>query len=220
MEKLFPQFATALSQKIIMDYPARTNDMHEGEYYGVYRNVICLKNPIDLFVYQMILYLVRPTIVIEIGACRGGSALFFADLLRQLGGNRHVYSYDIVDQIAPEARDDPDITFNFNGWQAFDPSIIKPNDRVIICEDSSHTYENTIQVIRKFAPYVSPNSYFLVEDGESGYTVPEFHGGAIRAIEEFMAETNDFELERRWEFLYGNGISECLKGYLRKESKW
>jgi hypothetical protein len=63
-------------------------------------------------------------------------------------------------------------------------------------------------------------SYFLVEDGDVGYVRPEFHGGVIRAIEEFMAESNDFELDRHWEFLYGNGISECLKGYLRKESKW
>ncbi len=44
-------------------------------------------------------------------------------------------------------------------------------------------------------------------------------GGAIRAIEEFMSEPNDFELDRRWEFLYGTNVSENLKGYLRRKSK-
>lgn len=217
VQKLYPQLASSLAAKIITDYPARTNDMHEGVYYGAYRNVTCLKNPVDLFLYQMLFHIVRPTLVIEIGACRGGSALYFADLLRRLGGDRRVYSYDITHEIAPEVVEDPQIIFNSNGWQAFDPAIIRPHDRVMVIEDSSHTYENTLQVMRRFAPFVSPNSYLIVEDGESGYTRPEFNGGAIRAIEEFLTETNEFELDRRWETLYGNGVSECLKGYLRRK---
>jgi len=217
VERLFPQLATALSQKIIVDYPARTSDIHEGVYYGAYHNVTCLKNPVDFFAYQMLFYLVRPTLVIEIGACRGGSALYFADLLRSLGGERRIYTFDIVHQVAPEVLEDPNSVFNSQGWQAFDPAVIKPNDRVMVIEDSSHTYENTIQVMRHFAQFVSPNSYLIVEDGESGYTRPEFNGGAIRAIEEFLQENDDFILDRRWEFLYGNNVSENLKGYLRRK---
>lgn len=219
MQALYPELSKALFAKIILDYPARTDDMHEGVYFGAYRNVTCLKNPVDLFVYQMLFDIVRPTLVIEIGTCRGGSTLYFADLLRRLGGARRVHSFDITREAAPEVVEDGEIILNTDGWQAFDPGIIRPNDRVMVIEDSSHTYENTIQVMRRFAPFVSPNSYLIVEDGESGYSRPAFNGGPIRAIEEFLQENDDFELDRRWEFLYGQGISECLKGYLRKKLK-
>src|SRR5262245_6085826 len=55
-----------------------------------------LKCPMDLFVFQEILYDTRPDWIIEAGTFKGGSALYLATLLDALG-NGHVLSIDIVD---------------------------------------------------------------------------------------------------------------------------
>ncbi len=189
-----------------------------GARASAYRNVTCLKSPADLAIYQMLVHLVRPTLILEIGALRGGSALFFADLLRQLGGERRVYTFDINDQLAPEVFHDPFVVPKVHdGWKAFDPGIIAPNDRVLVIEDSAHTYENSIQVLEHFAPYVTPNSYLIVEDGAAGLTRPEFNGGAIRAIEEFLPAHPEFEVDAYWESFFGAEHSSCLKGFLRRK---
>jgi len=215
--RLYPQQAAALNSKIPVDYPKQTNDIEEGIYYGTYRNVTCLKNPCDLAIYDQIIHLVRPTLILELGVFRGGSALFFADQLRTIGGDRRIHIYDVMNEAAPELFLDPMITFHSGGWQAFDPSMIRSDDRVLVIEDSSHTYENTLAVLRHFAPFVSPNSYLIVEDGAAGGTRPHLNGGPIRAIEEFLQETDQFEADTRWEYFYGKGNSNCLKGFLRRK---
>lgn len=216
--ELFPDLADAMDGKIMTAMPGHTNDIIEGIYYSAYRNVTCLKNPCDLAVYQMIIWEVRPTIILEIGACRGGSALYFGDLLRAMGGERHVYTFDITDEVAPETFDHPNVTFFTGGWQVFDPSIIKPTDRVLIIEDSSHTYENTLQVLRHFAPYVTPNSYLIVEDTRAGENRPHLNGGPLPAVHEFLAENQAFAVDARWENFYGSGNSGCFNGFLRRKA--
>ena len=215
--ELYPDQIAKLSQKIMVEYPKHTDDIQEGLYYSTYRNVTCLKNPCDLAVYQMLLFLIRPTLIIEIGACRGGSAIWFADILRMMGGDRRIHTYDVVAEAAPETFRDPMITYHLGGHATFDPAIIRKDDRVFIIEDSSHTYENTLEVMHKFAPYVSPNSYFVVEDGLGGLTRPQLNGGPLRAIEEFMLTDTRYEIDQRWEHFFGSKNTNCLKGYLRRK---
>ena len=52
------------------------------------------KNPLDAWIYQEILFEVRPEVVIEIGSYQGGSTLFLAHLL-ELIGDGFVISVDI-----------------------------------------------------------------------------------------------------------------------------
>ncbi len=216
-EALYPEHAAMFNRKVIDHIPPKTNDMEEGAYYFSYRNITTLKNPCDLVIYQMLLWLVRPTLILEIGVCRGGSALYLADLLRVMGGDRRIHAYDIVDEVPSEVLSDPLITYYTKGWQEFDPAIIRKDDRVLIIEDSAHTYENTAEVLERFAPYVSQNSYLIVEDTMSGDTRPAFNGGPIRAIREFLPKHPEFEVDPRWENFFGSGSSFNLDGFLRRK---
>lgn len=215
-EQLYPNNLIEFKKPYIDHLPPQGQDFETGVYYGAYRNVTCLKNPMDLFLYNMMIFELRPTLILEIGACRGGSALYFADLLNILGGDRRLHTYDIFTPSTPELYSHPRITFHGGGHNDFDPSIIKPNDRVLIMEDSSHEYNNTLEVLRKFSPYVSKNSYLIVEDGAAGATRPHLNGGPIKAIEEFMLETSDFVVDPYWEHFYGTTSSNCLKGFLKR----
>lgn len=213
---LHPQALQQFAARVPEQLPYTEHDLDMGIRCSTYRNVICLKNPNDMAVYQMLLHQVRPTVVVEIGTCRGGSAMFFADVLKQIGGDRRVYTFDVHDMVAPEVYTYDNIFVTMGGWEKFDPSVIRKDDRVLVIEDSSHTYENSIAVMNAFAQYVTPNSYLIVEDGAAGYSRPEFNGGAIRAIEEFLPLHREFSVDSYWESFYGKDVSNCLRGYLRR----
>lgn len=200
--------------------PERTNDLEHGVYFGTYRGVTCLKNPLDLMVDQMIISLVRPTLILEIGTLRGGSALYFNDLLRALGGHRRIHTYDIDDHVSTQALSEEGIFVHGGGHASFDPSIIRPDDRVLVIEDSSHSYANTLEVLEKFAPHVSLGSYFIVEDTLAAIDGkrPHLEGGPIRALEEFLPQHPEYEVDLWWQDFFGPGVTNCQRGYLRRNS--
>src|SRR5215203_656905 len=73
-----------------------------------YKDILCCKSPIDMALYQMLIWREKPRTILEIGTLKGGSALWFADLLRSYGIDGHVHSLDIT----PEPKiSDPMVRF-------------------------------------------------------------------------------------------------------------
>src|SRR5580692_4395667 len=69
-----------------------------------------LKSPSDMWNYQEILYSLKPSLVIEFGTRYGGSALFFAAVMRQIGRRFRLLSVDIDGEtVSEQTRRDPDI---------------------------------------------------------------------------------------------------------------
>jgi cephalosporin hydroxylase len=52
------------------------------------------KSPLDLWIYEEIIYRTKPDVLIEAGTYKGGSALYFASIF-QLMGNGRVITIDI-----------------------------------------------------------------------------------------------------------------------------
>ncbi len=80
-----------------------------------------LKNPLDLWVYQEIVFETRPEVIVETGTYRGGSALFLASIC-DLVGTGEVVSIDIE----PEREDyprHPRITY-LAGRSSTDPDVV------------------------------------------------------------------------------------------------
>ncbi|HKC20674.1 MAG TPA: CmcI family methyltransferase, partial [Candidatus Dormibacteraeota bacterium] len=71
--------------------------------------VTTLKSPSDMWNYQEILAELKPSLVVEFGTRYGGSALFFASVMRQLGGRFRVLTVDIdADTVSEKTREDSD----------------------------------------------------------------------------------------------------------------
>ena len=71
-----------------------------------------LKSPMDLWNYQEIIFSLKPSLLIEFGSFNGGSALFFASLLRQMGKPFKILTVDVDHSRIPEqVRTDPAIEF-------------------------------------------------------------------------------------------------------------
>jgi cephalosporin hydroxylase len=187
--------------------------LNETKYFGVQT----LKNPFDFWVYQEILFEVRPDVIIEIGNFHGGSALALAHLCDALGNGR-VIAIDIDHSNVPKiVRRHPRVRLiDGDATQMIDAvrQQIEPDDRVLVIEDSSHTYDNTLNVLRAYAPLVSHGSYLIVEDGicHHGLDVGP-NPGPYEAIETFIQETNAFEIDRARE---GFVVTWNPKGFLRR----
>ena len=126
-----------------------------------------LKNPMDAWIYQEIVFETKPDVIVEIGNRHGGSALFFAHLCDSLGKGR-IIGLDLSHQTVPKhVKRHPRITFitgdacrNIERVER----LISSDDRVLVVEDSSHTYENTLNVLRLYSKLIKVGDYFIVED--------------------------------------------------------
>src|SRR5689334_10415431 len=74
--------------------------------------VPCLKSVSDMWNYQEILADLKPAAVIEFGTNEGGSALYFAEMLRIIHGGGHVLTIDIDhSRVHERARQNKNIDF-------------------------------------------------------------------------------------------------------------
>lgn len=198
--------------KCLLIMQART--MNRTNYFGV----STLKNPIDSWIYQEIFYETQPDVIIEIGNASGGSTLFWAHMCELIGKGR-VIGLDLSHEHVPDhVKLNPRITFiegdacqNFNTVRG----LISDKERVLIIEDSSHTYDNTLNLLRLYSPLVKIGDYFIVEDSICHHGLPEGpKPGPYEAIETFMDENEEFEIDRsRESFL----ITWNPKGYLKRK---
>lgn len=92
--------------------------------------------------------------------------------------------------------------------------LISKEERTLVIEDSSHTYDNTLNVLRLYSRLIKPGDYFIVEDSicHHGLTVGP-RPGPYEAIEAFLNENSDFEIDRSREHFF---ITWNPKGYLKR----
>lgn len=188
--------------------------LQESTYFGVKT----LKSPTDFWVYQEIIYEYRPDVILEIGNYGGGSALALAHILDIMGHGR-IIGLDISHESIPESvKQHPRITFiEGDACESVNyvSSLIRKGEKVLIIEDSAHTYENTLNVLRTYSSMVGSGGYFIVEDSICHHGLDAGpRPGPYEAIETFMEGNSDYEIDRaRESFL----ITWNPKGYLRRK---
>lgn len=185
-----------------------------------YRDVLCCKSPIDMALYQMLIWRERPRTILELGTLAGGSALWFADSLRIFGIDGHVHSLDIAE---PPNLLDPMVTF-YRGdilsltttWQeAWVASLPRP---ILIIDDAGHQYEMSKAAIAFAAKVLVTGEYLIVEDGvitpmgEGG----RYDGGPLRAVDEHLSSHPAFSIDRDYCDFFGKNVTWNTDGFLRK----
>jgi len=146
-----------------------------------FEGVPILKNPLDLWIYQEILWHLRPTLLIETGTAMGGSALWFARQFDKLGVG-HVVSIDI--EAAPELPQHPRITYLPGSSTCLSMleavgACAKDHPRVMVVLDSDHSASHVTDELDTYAPMVTPGQYLVVEDTNiNGRPIAlDWHGG-------------------------------------------
>ncbi len=158
------------------------------------------QNVFDLWTMQETIVATRPELIIESGSFRGGSALFYAHLFDLMGGPGHVISMD-VQQRHEVAH--PRITF-VEGSSVDDAVLVKVRAAVsrvtgpvMVILDSDHSASHVRKELEAYAPFVTPGSFILVQDGVID-VLGMFHGdrpGPLPAIKGFLAAHPEFEID-------------------------
>lgn len=181
--------------------------------------VPALKCPFDLFVYQEMIYELRPDLIIECGTAQGGSAVFLASICNLIG-HGEVVTIDIDHAVFPANRTYPRLTFLTGHTLSSEilrqlEAICLTRERVLVILDDDHSCNHVLDELRVYSRFVTVGSYLVLEDTNiNGHPVlPEFGPGPMEALELFLKENSEFEVDRsREKFL----VSFNPKGFLKK----
>lgn len=179
-----------------------------------------LKNVLDCWIYQEIIWDVKPDVLIELGSYAGGSTMFFCHLFDILG-NGQVLSLDRIRTFYQAKH--PRLT-DITG-DCSDPAIVAQVGRfcagkkVMAIHDADHSRQAVLRDLRLYADFISVDSYFIVEDGvvdvfdprasaQLGWSEP----GPLAAVRAFLAEDGRFvDDESRERYLITYNPSSWLK---------
>lgn len=194
-----------------------TQTVSDGHHQVSYRGIKAIRNPFDYVIYQMIISEIKPDLIIEIGTNAGGGALYMANLMDSMD-HGIIHTIDINEMIDDIPRSHPRIKYFLGGWQAYDIEQAKYFEKILIIEDSSHMYEDIIKVLHKFEKLVNVGSYFIVEDGivDALGIQKQYNGGPQKAIIEFLNNSNDYIIDRKWCDFFGINATFNVNGYLKR----
>ncbi|PBB44070.1 hypothetical protein CK222_10085 [Mesorhizobium sp. WSM3866] len=207
-------YETGLARTNLLSYQAGTMKYR-------YRNVPCLKSPIDIAIYLQLLNERRPASIIEIGSKYGGSALLLRDMCCAMDIPTGIVSIDL---------DPPSLSasegIRFLRGDAANLEVLFRQQRLfdlprpwLVIEDSAHSYAVCTSVLDFFEEHLRTGEYLVMEDGvldDLGWSA-RYQGGPNRAIAEFLArEKQSFEIDVAYCDMFGPNMTYNPNGYLRK----
>ncbi|MBI4054062.1 MAG: class I SAM-dependent methyltransferase [Candidatus Doudnabacteria bacterium] len=193
------------------------NDEHRTWRNTRWMGIPVWKLPLDLWIYQEMIYELKPDVIVETGTNRGGSALFMAHMLDLIGKGR-ILTVDIEE--FPNRPQHPRISY-LTGSSIADEIIsqlksqIKPGETVLAVLDSLHRKHHVDRELELYGELVTPGSYMILEDTYlNGYPVyPSFGPGPMEAVREFLKKHPEFQPDASREKFY---VTWNPRGYLKK----
>lgn len=183
----------------------------------LWQGVPVYKCPLDLWMYQEIIYQLKPDLIIELGTADGGSALYLANIL-DLINKGEIVTVDI--QSAENKPQHHRIKY-LTGSSISVPilesiaSLVKGKDTVMVILDSLHSMDHVLMELQLYNQFVTVGSYLILEDTNiNGHPVlPEFGPGPMEALNVFLTGRNDFIIDKSCEKLF---VTFFPNGFLKK----
>jgi len=204
-------------------------------YNFSWMGVPIIQYPQDIVAMQDIIWKVKPDLIIEMGVARGGSIIYYASMLKLLGGERRVLGVDIDirehNREAIENHPMSDIITLIEG-PSTDNSIVeqvygfaKGKKNILVILDSHHSHDHVFNELRLYSPLVNKGSYLVVFDTIiESLPVDTFDNrdwdkgnNPHTAIVEFLKTTERFEVDNAIDnqllvTVAPGGYLKCVKG--------
>jgi cephalosporin hydroxylase len=197
------------------DLIVRTGNFASTSWLGV----PIWQNVLDLWTTQETIAEVRPALLIETGTHRGGSALFYAQLMELLGTGR-VITIDIVDK----HQDVRHSRVTFLEGSSTDAGIAEEARRaageadgpVMVVLDGNHDRDHVARELELYAPLVTPGSFLLSQDGviDQIWMFRDSRPGPLEANRSFLQRHPEFEYDRERNERFG--VTHHPLGWMRR----
>jgi len=165
------------------------------------------KCPLDLWIYQEIIFEVKPDLIIETGTLYGGSAYFLSHML-DLMGHGKIVTIDI--DYRPNRPQHNRLTYLTGSSTSKDVEVQIDNmilnthkekgsvPSILVILDSDHSKGHVLNEMKLYQRYVQVGSYLIVEDSNiNGNPVySNFGPGPMEAINDFLRLTDEFIIDR------------------------
>jgi cephalosporin hydroxylase len=158
------------------------------------------QNVLDLWTIQETISEIRPALLIETGTNRGGSALFYAQLMDLMGSGRVI----TIDVERLHDLNHPRIEFLHGS--STDPDVVErvraaaaeADGNVMVILDSDHAREHVSAELELYGPLITPGSLLLSQDGviDQLWLFSDSRPGPLGANREFLARHPEFEWDR------------------------
>jgi cephalosporin hydroxylase len=194
------------------------NTISKGHHKVTYRGIKTIKCPFDYVLYQMLIFDLKPDLIIEIGTNHGGSSLYMADML-DIIGEGIIHTIDIKEyDMSPLVSNNLRIKRFLGGYKNYDINLTKNFKRIMVIDDGSHTYEDVKSSIEMFKDIVSVGSYFIIEDGalDKVGLSSEYHGGPNKSIFEFLENNTNYIIDETLCNFFGINATFNTNGYLKR----
>jgi cephalosporin hydroxylase len=156
--------------------------------------------PLDLQLYQELIYQNRPRFIIQTGVDEGGSILYFAHLLDLCGSPDDVPVIGIDIKLTDRSRSithprvhliEGDSTAEATLRKVLE--IVRESAGMVIL-DSDHSCSHVTKELKAYARFVAAGSYLVVEDTNvNGHPVwRDFGAGPFEAVQAFLADNKCF----------------------------
>lgn len=212
--------------------------------YTSWLGVSVQQDPIDAFAIQDMLWRVKPDLIVEIGTNTGGGAIFYSTIMKAYNPNGKIVTLDVkpvsnwmkknVGRCVGCTNGDAhpwwnDGMINFIKGRVTEEAtrqqvqvFVDKATKVLVIEDASHRYPDTLENIEATFQWVSVDSYLLVQDTKMdrfvhglGKKYGKLKFGPMRSVDEFVHKHPNFVIDRRFEYLL---YSQHHRGFLRRKS--
>ena len=162
-----------------------------------------LQSPMDLQLYQEIIYALRPECIIQTGVARGGSILYFASLLDMIKAPPDVCVVGIDIALSEKSKTIVHPRVKLIEGDSVAASTIDAIKAIVgerkglVALDSDHSEAHVSKEIALYQRFVAERNYMVVEDTNiNGHPVAPFSGpGPYEAVQKFLKSTRSFRLD-------------------------